>query len=73
MRKNKYILYSMAFLQGLVFYGAFSVIFREFRGLSLSNIFLLESIFLIIMLVFEIPWGIIGDKIGCELLRPQGA
>ncbi|MGL4990830.1 MAG: MFS transporter [Sarcina sp.] len=64
MKNNKYILYSMAFLQGLVFYGAFSVIFRESRGLSLSNVFLLESIFLITMLIFEIPWGVIGDKFG---------
>lgn len=64
MKNNKYILYAMSFLQGLVFYGAFSVIFRESRGLDLSNIFLLESIFVILMLVFEIPWGIIADKIG---------
>lgn len=64
MKNNKYILYIISFLQGLVFYGAFSVVFREARGLSLSEIFLLESIFLILMLLFEIPWGIIGDKIG---------
>ncbi|MEG2288801.1 MAG: MFS transporter [Clostridium sp.] len=64
MKINKYILYIISFLQGLVFYGAFSVIFRESRGLELSHIFLLESIFLIIMMFFEIPWGIIADKIG---------
>lgn len=64
MKINKYILYIISFLQGLVFYGAFSVVFRESRGLELSHIFLLESIFLIVMMVFEIPWGIIADKIG---------
>lgn len=64
MKNNKYILYVISFLQGIVFYGAFSVVFRESRGISLSEIFLLESIFMILMLVFEIPWGIIGDKIG---------
>lgn len=64
MKNNKYILYAISFLQGIVFYGAFSVVFREARGISLSEIFLLESIFMILMLVFEIPWGIIGDKIG---------
>lgn len=64
MKNNKYILYTISFLQGLVFYGAFSVIFRESRGLDLSNIFLLESIFVILMLIFEVPWGMIGDKIG---------
>ena len=64
MKNNKYIMYAISFLQGLVFYGAFSVVFRESRGLDLSQIFLLESIFVILMLVFEIPWGVIGDKIG---------
>ena len=64
MKNNKYILYAISFLQGLVFYGAFSVVFRESRGLELSSIFLLESIFVILMMIFEIPWGIIGDKIG---------
>ena len=64
MKNNKYILYAISFFQGLVFYGAFSVIFRGSRGLNLSNIFLLESIFVILMLIFEIPWGMIGDKIG---------
>lgn len=64
MKNNKYILYAISFLQGIVFYGAFSVVFRESRGLSLSQIFLLESIFVILMLIFEVPWGIIGDKIG---------
>lgn len=61
---NRYILYSIAFLQGLVFYGAFSVVFRESRGLGLSYIFILQSIFLVLMMIFEIPWGIIADEIG---------
>lgn len=64
MKNNKYILYAISFLQGLVFYGAFSVVFRESRGLELSHIFLLESIFVLLMLIFEVPWGIIGDRIG---------
>ncbi|SHE33486.1 hypothetical protein [Clostridium fallax] len=64
MKNNKYILYGISFLQGLVFYGAFSVVFRENRGLGLNDIFLLEGIFVIFIMIFEIPWGIIGDKIG---------
>ncbi len=62
--KNKYVLYFIAFFQGLVFYGAFATIFRLNRGLQLSDIFFLESIFVILMMIFEIPWGIIGDKLG---------
>lgn len=62
--KNKYILYAIAFFQGLVFYGAFATIYRTDRGIDLSQMFFLESIFVILMMIFEIPWGIIGDKIG---------
>lgn len=62
--KNKYILYIIAFFQGLVFYGAFATIYRLDRGLQLNEIFFLESIFVLLMMFFEIPWGIIGDKIG---------
>lgn len=61
---NKYIFYIISFLQGLVFYGAYSVVYREARGVNISQVFLLESIFLILMLLLEIPWGIVGDKIG---------
>ena len=64
MSKNKYILFSLAFFQGLVFYGPFVLLFKLERGLSLSSIFLLDAIFLIIMLCFELPWGIVADKIG---------
>lgn len=62
--KNKYILYLISFFEGLVFYGAFATIYRLNRGIQLSDVFLLESIFVILMMVFELPWGIIGDKIG---------
>ncbi|NEU05623.1 MFS transporter [Clostridium senegalense] len=62
--KNKYILYIIAFFQGLVFYGAFATIYRLDRGLQLNEIFFLESIFVLLMMFFEIPWGVVGDKIG---------
>lgn len=62
--KNKYILYIIAFFQGLVFYGAFATIYRLDRGLQLNEIFFLESIFVLLMMFFEITWGVVGDKIG---------
>ena len=64
MIKNKNILFLIAFFQGLVFYGPFVLLFKLERGISLSSVFLLDAIFLIIMLLFELPWGILADKIG---------
>lgn len=64
MKNNRYLMYFIAFFEGLIFYGAYATIFRTERGLQLSEIFFLESIFVILMMVLEVPWGIIGDKIG---------
>ncbi|WP_051541944.1 MFS transporter [Clostridium lundense] len=63
-RKNLYIMCIVAFLQGLVFYGPIATIFRQYRGLSLYQIFLLESIFTLSMILLEIPWGYFSDKFG---------
>jgi len=64
MNRNVYLLCIIVFLQGLIFYGPVATLFRQSRGLSLNDIFILETIFIILMFVFEIPWGYIADKIG---------
>lgn len=62
--KNLYIMYAISFLQGLVFYGPVATLFRQTRGLELSEIFFLESIFMILMIGFEVPWGYFADRFG---------
>lgn len=64
---NVYLMYIIAFLQGLVFYGPIATLYRQSRGLSMYNIFLIESIFMILMLLFEIPWGWFADKYGYKI------
>jgi MFS family permease len=54
----------IVFLQGFVFYAPIATIFREDRGISLSQIFLIESISMILIILFEIPWGIFADRFG---------
>lgn len=61
---NFYILCIVVFLQGLVFYGPFSVVYRVSRGLSMYEIFIIESIFMVLMLIFEVPWGWFADRYG---------
>lgn len=61
---NIYLLNIIVFLQGLVFYAPVATIYRENRGISISQIFLIESIYMILIILFEVPWGIFADKYG---------
>jgi len=61
---NVYLMYIIVFLQGFVFYGPIATLYRQNRNLSLSNMFLIESISWILMIIFEIPWGWFADKFG---------
>lgn len=57
-------MYFIAFFQGFVFYGPFATIYRQSRGLSMYNIFLIESVFWILVIALEVPWGWIADRFG---------
>lgn len=63
-RKNILLMLAIVFLQGFVFYGPISTLYRESRGISLYEIFLIESISWILMLLLEIPWGHFSDRFG---------
>lgn len=64
MKRNVYIMYAISLLQGMVFYAPIATLYRTAQGLSVFQITLTESLFFILCLVIEIPWGIIADKIG---------
>jgi MFS family permease len=57
-------MYAIIFLQGFVFYGPVATLFRQARGLSMSEIFIIESISWILIIMLEVPWGWISDKFG---------
>ena len=57
-------MFFIIFLQGLVFYGPIATLYRESRGISLSEIFIIESISWILTMLLEVPWGWIADKFG---------
>ncbi len=63
-RKNILLMLGIVFLQGFVFYGPISTLYRESRGISLYQIFLIESISWILMLLLEVPWGHFSDRFG---------
>jgi MFS family permease len=48
----------------LVFYGSVATLYRQASGLTVFEITLIESISLAAMLLLEIPWGYLSDRIG---------
>lgn len=64
IKRNIYLLYAIAFLQGMVFYGPIATLYREARGVTILEITVIESISLALCLLLEIPWGILADRIG---------
>lgn len=64
MKKNRYILYGIALLQGMVFYGPIATLYRQAQGVSVLEITLIESISLALCILLEVPWGVLADRIG---------
>lgn len=63
-KRNVYLMYAIVFLQGFVFYGAVATVYRQGRGISLYDIFLIESVSWILMISLEVPWGWFADRFG---------
>lgn len=63
-KKNIYLMYAITLLQGMVFYGPIATLYRQANGLTVFQITLIEGISYILCILFEVPWGIIADKIG---------
>lgn len=63
-KKNLYLMYAVAFFQGIVLYATISTLYREQRGLTLSDYALIESFSYFFTLAFEVPFGYIADRIG---------
>lgn len=63
-KRNVRLMYAIALLQGMVFYGSIATLYRRARGVGIFQITLIESISLLLCIALEIPWGIIADRIG---------
>ena len=62
-KRNIYLLWGIALLQGMVFYGPVATLYRQAAGLGIFQITLIESISLALTLFLEIPWGWLADRI----------
>lgn len=63
-KKNIYLMYAIACLQGMVFYGPIATLYRQVQGVTVFEITLIESISLALCLLLELPWGIAADRLG---------
>ena len=59
-------MYLIAFLQGMVFYGPVATLYRTAAGVTVGQIALIESISYLLMILLEIPWGLVTARIGLK-------
>ena len=64
MKRNVWIMYAIAFLQGMIFYAPIATLYRQAHGITIFEITLLESISFAVCIALEVPWGILSEKIG---------
>lgn len=64
MKRNIYLMYAIAFLQGMVFYGPVATLYRQACGVSVFQITVIESISLFLCILLEVAWGVAADRIG---------
>lgn len=62
--RNVWLMYAIALLQGMVFYGPIAVLYRQSAGITIFQITIIEAISLALCLSFELPWGVVADRIG---------
>lgn len=63
-RKSIRLLLVIAFLQGMVFYAPVATLYRTAVGVSVGQIAWIESISCLLMIVLEVPWGLVTARIG---------
>ena len=57
--RNVWLMYAIALLQGMVFYGPIAALYRQSAGITIFEITMIESISLALSLLLELPWGIV--------------
>jgi len=65
-QRNYRILVAISLLQGFVFYAPVATVYRQAFGLSLSGLFMIESISWVLTLLLEVPFGRFADRFGCR-------
>lgn len=63
-RRNTALFFAAYFLEGLCFYAPVATLYRQAAGLTLAQIGAIESVSVALMLLLELPWGRVADRLG---------
>lgn len=63
-RRNTALFFAAYFLEGLCFYAPVATLYRQAAGLTLAEIGVIESVSVALMLLLELPWGRVADRLG---------
>lgn len=63
-RRNTALFFAAYFLEGLCFYAPVATLYRQTAGLTLAQIGVIESVSVVLMLLLELPWGRVADRLG---------
>ena len=63
-KRNMPVMYAMAVLQGMIFYGPIATLYRQAAGINVFQIAQIEAVSLILCVALEVPWGMLADRIG---------
>lgn len=63
-KRSVALFFAVYFLQGMCFYGPVATLYRQAAGVSVFQIGLTESACMLSMLLLEIPWGWVADRVG---------
>ena len=64
IRRNTALFFAAYFLEGLCFYAPVATLYRQAAGLTLAQIGAIESVSVALMLLLELPWGRVADRLG---------
>lgn len=63
-KRSVALMYAMAFLQGMVFYGPVATLYRTDAGLSMGQISLIETVYYLLVVALEVPLGAVCARLG---------
>ena len=63
-KKNIRMMLAISFLQGMVFYASVATLYRQAAGITVWQMSVIESLSLAATIGLEVPWGMVGDRIG---------
>lgn len=63
-RRNTALFFAAYFLEGLCFYAPVATLYRQAAGLTLAQMGAIESVSVALMLLLELPWGRVADRLG---------